>query len=116
MLLVVRNGLSAGGRGAWRTGLGCCLGISVHATAAVLGLSAIFRASPAAYTTVRLAGPAYLAYLGMRMLIPTLRREPAPSDTAEHRPAGHGPPDESPVAYAHADRGPADAVERGPDH
>ncbi|GAA0351302.1 LysE family translocator [Actinoallomurus spadix] len=69
MLLVVRNGLSAGSRAAWLTGLGCCLGISVHATAAVLGLSAILAASATAYTVVKLAGAAYLAYLGVRMLI-----------------------------------------------
>ncbi|MEV5706090.1 LysE family translocator [Actinoallomurus sp. NPDC052274] len=69
MLLVVRNGLSAGSRAAWLTGLGCCLGISVHATAAVLGLSAILAASATAYTVVKLVGAAYLAYLGIRMLI-----------------------------------------------
>ncbi|MCO6011582.1 LysE family translocator [Actinoallomurus purpureus] len=69
MLLVVRNGLSAGSRAAWLTGLGCCLGISIHATAAVLGLSAILSASATAYTVVKLAGAAYLAYLGIRMLI-----------------------------------------------
>jgi threonine/homoserine/homoserine lactone efflux protein len=69
MLLVVRNGLGAGIRGAWFTGLGCCLGISVHATAAVLGLSAILAASATAYATVKLAGAGYLAYLGIRMLI-----------------------------------------------
>jgi threonine/homoserine/homoserine lactone efflux protein len=69
MLLVVRNGLSGGVRGAWLTGLGCCTGITVHATAAVLGLSAILAASATAYAAVKLAGAAYLAYLGARMLI-----------------------------------------------
>jgi threonine/homoserine/homoserine lactone efflux protein len=69
MLLVVRNGLRAGSRAAWRTGLGCCLGISMHATAAVLGLSVILRASVTAYVVVKLAGAVYLAYLGVRMLI-----------------------------------------------
>jgi threonine/homoserine/homoserine lactone efflux protein len=79
-LLVVRNGLSTGIRGAWLTGLGCCLGISVHATAAVLGLSAILAASATAYTVVKLAGAAYLAYLGVRLLIATIMsgEEPAP--------------------------------------
>ncbi|GAA4639875.1 LysE family translocator [Actinoallomurus vinaceus] len=72
MLLVVRNGLNAGSRAAWLTGLGCCLGISIHATAAVLGLSAILAASATAYTVVKLAGAAYLAYLGIRMLISAL--------------------------------------------
>ncbi len=69
MLLVIRNGLNAGSRAAWMTGFGCCTGISVHATAAVLGLSAILKASATAYTVVKLAGAAYLAYLGVRMLI-----------------------------------------------
>jgi threonine/homoserine/homoserine lactone efflux protein len=69
MLLVVRNGLRAGSSAAWRTGLGCCLGISMHATAAVLGLSVILKASVTAYFVVKLAGAAYLAYLGARMLI-----------------------------------------------
>lgn len=69
MLLVVRNGLSSGSRTAWITGLGCCVGITVHATAAVLGLSAILAASATAYTTVKLVGAVYLAYLGVRLLI-----------------------------------------------
>jgi threonine/homoserine/homoserine lactone efflux protein len=80
MLLVVRNGLSSGTRGAWLTGLGCCLGISVHATAAVLGLSAILAASATAYTAVKLAGAAYLAYLGARLLISVLMAGDRPLD------------------------------------
>ncbi|MCO5998375.1 LysE family translocator [Actinoallomurus rhizosphaericola] len=84
MLLVVRNGLSAGSRAAWLTGLGCCLGISIHATAAVLGLSAILAASATAYTVVKLAGAAYLAYLGVRMLISALMSV----DTAEEAEDG----------------------------
>jgi threonine/homoserine/homoserine lactone efflux protein len=80
MLLVVRNGLSSGIRGAWLTGLGCCLGISVHATAAVLGLSAILAASATAYTAVKLAGAAYLAYLGARLLISVLMAGDRPLD------------------------------------
>jgi threonine/homoserine/homoserine lactone efflux protein len=82
MLLVVRNGLSSGVRGAWYTGLGCCLGISVHATAAVLGLSAILAASATAYATVKLAGAAYLAYLGVRMLISAIMAGDEPLDAA----------------------------------
>ncbi|MGH3378476.1 MAG: LysE family translocator [Actinoallomurus sp.] len=82
MLLVVRNGLSAGVRGAWRTGLGCCLGISVHATAAVLGLSAILAASASAYSTVKLAGALYLAYLGIRMLISAIMSGDAAQESA----------------------------------
>ncbi|MEO6082921.1 MAG: LysE family transporter [Umezawaea sp.] len=36
MALVLRNGVRGGVRLAWWTGLGCCAGIAVHATAAVL--------------------------------------------------------------------------------
>ncbi|MCW2884418.1 MAG: Lysine exporter protein [Streptosporangiaceae bacterium] len=85
MLLVLRNGLRGGSRTAWFTGLGCCAGISVHATAAVLGLSAVLAASATAYSVVKLAGAAYLAYLGVRMLLSALR--PAPRD-AEPQQAG----------------------------
>jgi threonine/homoserine/homoserine lactone efflux protein len=79
MLLVLRNGLRSGSRTAWFTGLGCCAGIATHATAAVLGLSALLAASAAAYSVVKLAGAAYLAYLGIRMLIAAVR----PGSSAE---------------------------------
>lgn len=82
MLLVVRNGLADGPRAAWLTGLGCCLGISVHATAAVLGLSAIFKASPTAYAVVRFAGAGYLAYLGIRMVVSALMTVDTAPETA----------------------------------
>ena len=91
MLLVIRNGLSAGSRAAWMTGFGCCVGISVHATAAVLGLSAILKASMTAYTVVKLAGAAYLAYLGVRMLISAIMSgdaEPGPVRAPEDAVAG----------------------------
>ncbi|REF00136.1 LysE family translocator [Thermomonospora umbrina] len=79
MLLVLRNGLRLGPHAAWLTGLGCCLGISCHAAAAVLGLSAVLAASAGAYTAVKTAGAVYLAYLGVRMLLGSLRRSrPAP--------------------------------------
>jgi threonine/homoserine/homoserine lactone efflux protein len=68
MALVLRNGVRGGSRLAWWTGLGCCSGIAVHATAAVVGLSALLAASAKAYTVVRLAGAAYLVYLGVTAL------------------------------------------------
>lgn len=93
MLLVVRNGLTFGGHAAWITGLGCCLGISIHATLAVLGLSAIIKASVTAYAVVKIAGAGYLAYLGLRMLIEAIM---SPDMADEHdppriRPARTGP-------------------------
>ena len=83
MLLVLRNGLRGGTHVAWFTGLGCCLGIACHATAAVLGLSAVLAASAGAYMVVKTVGALYLTYLGLRMLRSAFRSthtEPAPED------------------------------------
>jgi threonine/homoserine/homoserine lactone efflux protein len=68
MALVVRNGARRGANGAWWTGLGCCVGNTIHATAAVVGLSAILAASATAYTVIKLAGAAYLVWLGIQAL------------------------------------------------
>ncbi|RFU38171.1 LysE family translocator [Actinomadura logoneensis] len=85
MALVLRNGVRGGPSVAWWTGLGCCLGIAVHALAAVAGLSALLAASAAAFAVVRLAGAAYLVYLGVSALWHTRRRasRPAPAEPAE---------------------------------
>ena len=68
MLLVLRNGIRDGSEAAWATGLGCCAGIAVHATLAVLGLSAILAASSEAFTAVKVAGAVYLVFLGLQAI------------------------------------------------
>ena len=68
MLLVLRNGIRDGARAAWVTGLGCCLGIGVHALLAILGLSAILAASSEAFGVVKAAGAAYLIFLGLQAI------------------------------------------------
>lgn len=89
MALVLRNGVRGGTRLAWWTGLGCCAGIAVHATAAVVGLSALLAASATAYTVVKLVGAAYLVYLGLSALWHTRRAPEAPTaePAAETSPA-----------------------------
>jgi threonine/homoserine/homoserine lactone efflux protein len=68
MALTARNALRAGRRGAWSTALGVGVGILGWGAAAVLGLAALLAASATAFTIVKLAGAAYLLYLGIQSL------------------------------------------------
>ena len=87
MVLVLRNGVRGGPAAAWATGLGCCTGIAVHATLAVLGLSAILAASSEAFTVVKLAGAAYLVFLGIQAIAGSAR----PLADADAPPPGGSP-------------------------
>jgi threonine/homoserine/homoserine lactone efflux protein len=72
MLLILRNGLRCGSSVAWATGLGCCSGVTVHAIAATLGLSALLAASAEAFTVLKIAGAAYLVFLGVGAIASTI--------------------------------------------
>ncbi len=67
-LVVVRNLVKGGRRVAARTVLGVPSGLTVWVVTAVLGVSAVLRASHDAYVGLRVAGAAYLIYLGLRSL------------------------------------------------
>jgi threonine/homoserine/homoserine lactone efflux protein len=61
--------------------LGGACGLSVHATAAAVGLSALLATSASAYTTLKLVGIGYLVFLSLRMLATAGRA----TDTSEQR-------------------------------
>ena len=62
--------------------LGLCTGLLGHTAAVAAGLAAVFAASPHAFTALKLAGAAYLAYLAWQALRarggPAQAERPAP--------------------------------------
>lgn len=67
--LTIRNTLRGGRRAASSTALGIAVGSAIWASASVFGVTAFLDASPDAFTVYKIAGAAYLAYLGVRSLL-----------------------------------------------
>ena len=67
--LVIRNALGSGARAASATAFGIGLGSLVWALASMLGVAVLLQTSATAFTVLKLAGAAYLAYLGIRTLL-----------------------------------------------
>ena len=68
-LYIVGRSVSQGRRAGLLSVLGIITGCAVHAVGAAFGVSAILATSARAFAAVKLAGAAYLCYLGARMLI-----------------------------------------------
>ena len=68
MLYVLARSVAGGRREGIHSSLGTFLGGLFHVFAAAVGLSAVLAASAVAFHTVRLAGAAYLIWLGIRMI------------------------------------------------
>jgi threonine/homoserine/homoserine lactone efflux protein len=67
-MFIIGRSLTGGQRAGITAALGIATGCVFHTLAAALGLSAILAASAAAFTAVKLAGAAYLVYLGVQLL------------------------------------------------
>jgi threonine/homoserine/homoserine lactone efflux protein len=90
MALITRQVFLGGPRLAQRTIMGNLTGIAVHGAALAVGLSALLVASATAYTVVKLAGAAYLIWLGLQTILAASRPRPAP-DLADAAPGAAGP-------------------------
>lgn len=93
MILLLQTGARQGRGMALATVLGLAVARSCHIALAALGLAALFKVAPWTFDVVRIAGAAYLLWMGIQMLkpgslsSPTVAGEapPAPSWTAAAR-------------------------------
>ena len=90
--LILRTAALGSRREASGVVLGIQLGTLLWGTLSSLGVSALLTASHAAYTTLRIAGAAYLLWMGGRMLLSSLRRrEEAGATAGEEQAVQAGP-------------------------
>ena len=68
LLFTIGRALTVGRRAALLTVVGNALGLLVQSLLVAVGLGAVLAASAAAYTIVKLAGAAYLVYLGVQAI------------------------------------------------
>ena len=68
IVFLVTQGVTRGPRAGFATAMGLAAGNLVHTTAAALGVSVIFRASPVAFQALKWAGVTYLLYLAWKAL------------------------------------------------
>lgn len=87
VFFIISKALGGGFRQGLLASIGVNLGITVHMLAAALGLAALVAATPVLLDAITWLGAAYLAYLGIRMLLnargaSTLKAAPAPVTSA----------------------------------
>ncbi|GAB2455481.1 LysE family translocator [Streptomyces incanus] len=90
MAVVTKRAMACGWRDGLRTVGGITAGLLTWGVLTVAGLAAVLAASATAYTVVKLAGAAYLIFLGAQSLLAGRRaRTGTPSATADPAPKGN---------------------------
>lgn len=69
VLLLLTRSAHEGTKTGFITGLGIATGDFLHVLVAAVGISAILVTSPAAFTIIKIAGAAYLIYMGIQALV-----------------------------------------------
>ena len=72
MILLLQTGARQGKGAALATAIGLAIARGCHVALAALGLAALFKAAPWTFDLVRLAGAAYLLWIGIHCLRSTL--------------------------------------------
>lgn len=67
-LQVLARGISQGRAAGLVSALGFAAGVTFHTTLAALGIAAVLRSSPLAFQILKLAGAAYLVWIGIKAL------------------------------------------------
>jgi threonine/homoserine/homoserine lactone efflux protein len=89
--LTIRNTLLGGRGNGVRTAFGVSAGQAVWALATSAGVAAVLQTSEPAFVAAKLAGAAYLVFLGLQTLVPALRsRESKPKASPRGRPLRQG--------------------------
>jgi threonine/homoserine/homoserine lactone efflux protein len=78
--LVIRMSLGGGARRGWLAAAGVCTGVLCWGFASAAGITALLSASEAAYDALRIAGAAYLVWLGVRALLSKAGEQRADDD------------------------------------
>jgi len=87
VVYIVARSLEGGRRAGLLSMLGIQVGALVHIAGAAVGLSALLASSATAFTVLKLAGAAYLVWLGLRRLVASLRPAEVDDDGLLPEPA-----------------------------
>jgi threonine/homoserine/homoserine lactone efflux protein len=86
MILLLQTGARQGKGAALATAVGLGIARGCHVALAALGLAALFKVSPWTFDVVRLAGAAYLLWIGIQCLRTTMLPNLGSADTTGEKP------------------------------